>query len=329
MVPTGDAPPPIHLAELKAMEIQELAHMAREFEVEGSSALRRQELIFGILQAQTARAGMITGEGVLEVLPDGFGFLRSPDYNYLPGPDDIYISPSQVRRFNLHTGDVVGGQVRPPKEGERYFALLKVDAINYEEPEKAREKILFDNLTPLYPDQHLNLEHRPDEVTGRVLDIMTPIGRGQRGLIVAPPRTGKTVMLQNIAHGITKNHPEVMLIVLLVDERPEEVTDMQRSVKGEVVSSTFDEPATRHVAGGRDGDREGQAPGRARPRRGHPARLDHPPGTRPQHRGARPLAEGSCRAASTANALHKPEALLRCRAQHRGRAAASRSSAPP
>ena len=247
-VATGpDAPPPIHLAELKVMEIKDLAKMARSFEVEGASALRRQELIFGILQAQTARAGMITGEGVLEVLPDGFGFLRSPDYNYLPGPDDIYISPSQVRRFNLHTGDVVAGQVRPPKEGERYFALLKVDTINYEDPASAREKILFDNLTPLYPDQHLNLEHRPDEATGRVLDLMTPIGRGQRGLIVAPPRTGKTVMLQNIAHGITKNHPEVMLIVLLVDERPEEVTDMQRSVQGEVVSSTFDEPASRHV----------------------------------------------------------------------------------
>ncbi len=243
----GKAPPPINLTELKAMQIHELAQMAREFAVEGASALRRQELIFGILQAQTARAGMINAEGVLEVLPDGFGFLRSPDYNYLPGPDDIYISPSQVRRFNLHTGDVVSGQVRPPKEGERYFALLKVDAINYEQPERAREKILFDNLTPLYPDDHLNLEHRPDEVTGRVLDLMTPIGRGQRGLIVAPPRTGKTVMLQNIAHGITKNHPEVMLIVLLVDERPEEVTDMQRSVQGEVVSSTFDEPATRHV----------------------------------------------------------------------------------
>jgi len=248
IAPDGRAPPPINLTELKAMQIQELAQMAREFAVEGSSALRRQELIFGILQAQTARAGQINGEGVLEVLPDGFGFLRSPDYNYLPGPDDIYISPSQVRRFNLHTGDVVSGQVRPPKEGERYFALLKVDAINYEEPDKAREKILFDNLTPLYPDQHLDLEHRPDEVTGRVLDLMTPIGRGQRALIVAPPRTGKTVMLQNIAHGITKNHPDVMLIVLLVDERPEEVTDMKRHVvRGEVVASTFDRPADEHT----------------------------------------------------------------------------------
>jgi transcription termination factor Rho len=243
----GSAPPPVNLKELKRLEIHELAQIARSFNVEGASAMRKQELIFGILQAQTAQSGSIYGEGVLEILPDGFGFLRAPDYNYLPGPDDIYISPSQVRRFNLRTGDVVSGQIRPPKEGERYFALLKVEKINYEEPERAREKILFDNLTPLYPNQHLNLEHRPDEVTTRVLDLMTPIGKGQRGLIVAPPRTGKTMMLQNIAHGITANHPEVVLIVLLVDERPEEVTDMQRSVKGEVVSSTFDEPATRHV----------------------------------------------------------------------------------
>ncbi len=244
---TGSPPPPVNLKELKRLDIHELAQIARRFNVEGSSAMRKQELIFGILQAQTAQAGSIYGEGVLEVLPDGFGFLRAPDYNYLPGPDDIYISPSQVRRFNLRTGDVVSGQIRPPKEGERYFALLKVEKINYEEPERAREKILFDNLTPLYPNEHLHLEHRPDEVTTRVLDLMTPIGKGQRGLIVAPPRTGKTMMLQAIAHGITANHPEVVLIVLLVDERPEEVTDMQRSVKGEVVSSTFDEPATRHV----------------------------------------------------------------------------------
>jgi len=247
LAPNASTPPPINLTEFKRKQIHELAQIARDFQVEGSSALRKQELIFGILQAQTARNGQINGEGVLEVLPDGFGFLRSPDYNYLPGPDDIYISPSQVRRFNLHTGDVVSGQVRPPKEAERYFALLKVESINYEDPERAREKILFDNLTPLYPQDHLILEHRTDEVTGRVLDLMTPIGKGQRGLIVAPPRTGKTMMLQNIAHGITRNHPEVMLIVLLVDERPEEVTDMQRSVQGEVVSSTFDEPPTRHV----------------------------------------------------------------------------------
>ena len=246
-VPASGSRPPLNLKELKRKQIHELAQMARDFEVEGSSTMRKQELIFGILQAQTAQSGSIYGEGVLEILPDGFGFLRAPDYNYLPGPDDIYISPSQVRRFNLRTGDVVSGQIRPPKEGERYFALLKVEQINYEEPDRAREKILFDNLTPLYPNEHLNLENRQNEPTARVLDLMTPIGKGQRGLIVAPPRTGKTVMLQNIAHGITANHPEVVLIVLLVDERPEEVTDMQRSVKGEVVSSTFDEPPTRHV----------------------------------------------------------------------------------
>ncbi|MEI8359118.1 MAG: transcription termination factor Rho, partial [Deltaproteobacteria bacterium] len=232
---------------MKRKQIHELAQMAREFHVEGASTMRKQELIFGILQAQTARSGSIFAEGVLEILADGFGFLRAPDYNYLPGPDDIYISPAQVKRFHLRTGDVVAGQIRPPKEGERYFALLRVSQINYEEPDRAREKILFDNLTPLYPDEHLVLEHSAEEPTTRVLDLMTPIGKGQRGLIVAPPRTGKTVMLQNIAHGITRNHPDVILIVLLVDERPEEVTDMQRSVKGEVVSSTFDEPPTRHV----------------------------------------------------------------------------------
>ena len=203
---------------------------------------------------------------MLEILPDGFGFLRAPDYNYLPGPDDIYVSPSQIRRFNLRTGDVVAGQIRPPKEGERYFALLKVETINFEEPEKAREKILFDNLTPLYPDEHLRLELEPEEFTTRIIDLLTPIGKGQRGLIVAAPRTGKTMMLQNIAHGITANHPNVVLIVLLIDERPEEVTDMQRSVKGEVVSSTFDEPADPPRAGRRDGDREGEAPRRARAR---------------------------------------------------------------
>ena len=241
------APPPINLALLKRQQIQELAHLARDLQIEGAASMRRQELIFGILQAQTEKAGSIHGEGVLEVLPDGFGFLRSPDANYLPGPDDIYLSPSQVRRFGLRTGDVVSGQIRPPKEGERYFALLKVEQINYELPERAREKILFDNLTPLYPDEHLRLEHRRDDATTRVIDLMTPIGKGQRGLIVAPPRTGKTMMLQSIAHGIAANHPEVVIIVLLVDERPEEVTDMQRSVKGEVVSSTFDEPASRHV----------------------------------------------------------------------------------
>jgi len=244
---SSGGPAGLNLKVLKEKKINELAQLARDFNVEGASTMRKQELIFAILQAQTEQNGFIYGEGVLEILPDGFGFLRAPDYNYLPGPDDIYISPSQIRRFNLRTGDVVSGQIRPPKEGERYFALLKVEAINYEEPERAREKILFDNLTPLYPDEHLRLEHNPTEYTTRIIDLMTPIGKGQRGLIVAAPRTGKTMMLQNLAHGITHNHKEVVLIVLLIDERPEEVTDMQRSVEGEVVSSTFDEPATRHV----------------------------------------------------------------------------------
>jgi len=237
----------LNLKNLKEKKIGELAQIAKEFNIEGASNMRKQELIFAILGAQTEQNGYVYGEGVLEILPDGFGFLRAPDYNYLPGPDDIYISPSQIRRFNLRTGDVVSGQIRPPKEGERYFALLKVEAINYEEPEKAREKILFDNLTPLYPNEQLRLEHDPEEYTTRLIDLFTPIGKGTRGLIVAPPRTGKTMMLQNIAHGITRNHKEVVLIVLLIDERPEEVTDMQRSVQGEVISSTFDEPATRHV----------------------------------------------------------------------------------
>jgi transcription termination factor Rho len=209
--------------------------------------MRKQELIFAILQAQTEQNGHIYGEGVLETLPDGFGFLRAPDYNYLPGPDDIYVSPSQIRRFNLRTGDIISGHIRPPKEGERYFALLKVETINFEDPEKAREKILFDNLTPLYPNQRLLLECQPDDYTTRIVDLLTPIGKGQRGLIVAAPRTGKTMMLQHVAKAIAHNHKEVILIVLLIDERPEEVTDMQRSVDGEVISSTFDEPATRHV----------------------------------------------------------------------------------
>jgi transcription termination factor Rho len=251
MIDIDEEPPgregALDLKALKEKKISELAQIAKSFNVEGASNMRKQELIFAILGAQTEQSGFVYGEGVLEILPDGFGFLRAPDYNYLPGPDDIYISPSQIRRFNLRTGDVVAGQIRPPKEGERYFALLKVEAINYEEPERAREKILFDNLTPLYPDEQLRLEHDPEEHTTRLIDLFTPIGKGTRGLIVAPPRTGKTMMLQNIAHGITKNHKEVVLIVLLIDERPEEVTDMQRSVEGEVISSTFDEPATRHV----------------------------------------------------------------------------------
>jgi transcription termination factor Rho len=244
--PPGE-PAALDLKSLKDKKIADLAAIAKEMNIDGAAAMRKQELIFSILQAQTEQNGFVCGEGVLEILPDGFGFLRAPDYNYLPGPDDIYVSPSQIRRFNLRTGDVVAGQIRPPKEGERYFALLKVETINFEEPEKAREKILFDNLTPLYPEDHLRLEFDPEEFTTRIIDLLTPIGKGQRGLIVAAPRTGKTMMLQNIAHGITGNHPDVVLIVLLIDERPEEVTDMQRSVKGEVVSSTFDEPATRHV----------------------------------------------------------------------------------
>ena len=238
----------MNLTELKEKSISELTQVAKELNVEGASSLRKQELIFAILQAQTAKNGVIYGEGVLEILPDGFGFLRSPDYNYLPGPDDIYISPSQIRRFNLRTGDTVSGQIRPPKESERYFALLKVETINHESPEVAREKILFDNLTPLYPMEKIKLEYDPSDLSTRVMDLITPIGKGQRGLIVAPPRTGKTMLLQSIAKAIVKNHPEIILIVLLIDERPEEVTDWQRQVKeAEIISSTFDEPAQRHV----------------------------------------------------------------------------------
>jgi transcription termination factor Rho len=237
----------LNLKSLKEKKISDLALIGKNFNIEGAANMRKQELIFAILQAQTEQNGFIYGEGVLETLPDGFGFLRAPDYNYLPGPDDIYVSPSQIRRFNLRTGDIISGHIRPPKEGERYFALLKVEAINYEDPEKAREKILFDNLTPLYPNERFLLEHAPDDYTTRVVDLLTPIGKGQRGLIVAAPRTGKTMMLQSIAKALAHNHKEVILIVLLIDERPEEVTDMQRSVDGEVVSSTFDEPATRHV----------------------------------------------------------------------------------
>src|SRR5512139_564568 len=237
----------MNIKDLKKLKINDLYKIAKELNVEGASGMRKQELIFAILQAQTEKNGLIFGEGVLEILPDGFGFLRAPDYNYLPGPDDIYVSPSQIRRFNLRTGDTVSGQIRPPKESERYFALLKVENVNYENPEVARDKILFDNLTPLYPMQRITLETEKDNLSARVMDLLTPIGKGQRGLIVSPPRTGKTMLLQTIANSITNNHPEVMLIVLLIDERPEEVTDMQRSVKGEVISSTFDEPAQRHV----------------------------------------------------------------------------------
>ncbi len=239
--------PTLDLVELKDMSIQNLNQVAKDMGVLNAAGLRKQELIFKILQTQAEKSGLIFSEGVLECLPDGFGFLRAPEYNYLPGPDDVYVSPSQIRRFDLRTGDTVSGQIRPPKEGERYFALIKVDAINFEPPEEARNKIFFDNLTPLYPDGRLKLETIKDNFSGRVMDLITPIGKGQRGLIVAPPRTGKTMLLQNIANSVTTNHPEVSLIVLLIDERPEEVTDMQRSVRGEVISSTFDEPATRHV----------------------------------------------------------------------------------
>lgn len=237
----------MNIGELKHQKISKLAQMAKEFDIHGAAGMRKQDLIFALLQAQIEKDGLIYGEGTLEILPDGFGFLRAPDYNYLPGPDDIYVSPSQIRRFNLRTGDTVSGQIRQPKESERYFALLKVEAVNYEDPEIAREKILFDNLTPLYPDSKVKLENDPENYSTRIMDMMTPIGFGQRGLIVSPPRSGKTMLLQAIANSIVANHKEIVMFVLLIDERPEEVTDMQRSVKAEVISSTFDEPAERHV----------------------------------------------------------------------------------
>ena len=237
----------MNIVEIKRKPINELTVLAKELNVPGASGMRRQDLIFSILQTQAEKNGAIYGEGVLETLPDGFGFLRAVDYNYLPGPDDIYVSPSQIRRFSLRTGDTVSGEVRPPKEGEKYFALLKVDTVNFEGTEQARDKILFDNLTPLYPDEKLKLESDPENFSTRIMDVFVPIGKGQRALVVSPPRAGMTVLLKDIAHSIAANHPEVTLMVLLIDERPEEVTDMERSVKGEVISSTFDEPATRHV----------------------------------------------------------------------------------
>ncbi len=237
----------MNLRELKKQKISELAAMARDMGIDDSSVLRKQELIFALLNEQTKNNEPIFGEGVLEILPDGFGFLRAPDYNYLPGPDDIYVSPSQIRRFSLRTGDTVAGQIRPPKDNERYFALLKVETINFESPEATKQKILFDNLTPLYPDERLVLEYHAKNYSTRIIDLLSPIGKGQRALIVSPPRAGKTVLLQNIANALVTNHPDISLLVLLIDERPEEVTDMQRSVRGEVVSSTFDEPAQRHV----------------------------------------------------------------------------------
>ncbi len=237
----------MNIVELKDKKISELTQLAKQFHIDGAAGMRKQELIFALLQAQIEKDGLIFGEGTLEILPDGFGFLRAPDYNYLPGPDDIYVSPSQIRRFNLRTGDTVSGQIRQPKESERYFALLKVEAINYEDPEIAREKILFDNLTPLYPETKIKLETSSDNYSTRVMDLLIPIGFGQRGLIVSPPRAGKTMILQAIANAIVANHKDIMMFVLLIDERPEEVTDMARSVKAEVISSTFDEPAERHV----------------------------------------------------------------------------------
>src|SRR5688572_1753082 len=251
--PAAASPPPerernrLDLAALKEMGITKLAQVAKSLEIPGSATMKKQELVFQILRAQAEKEGLIFSEGVLEILPDGFGFLRAPEYCYLPGPDDIYVSPSQIRKFDLRTGDTISGQIRPPKEDERYFALIKVDAVNFEPPDRSKEKIFFDNLTPLYPQEHIRLETLPDVLSTRVVDLMAPLGKGQRALIVAAPRTGKTMLLQAIANAITANHPEVVLIVLLIDERPEEVTDMQRSVHGEVISSTFDEPATRHV----------------------------------------------------------------------------------
>jgi transcription termination factor Rho len=237
----------MNIVELKEKKISELNHMAKDFKIDGAAGMRKQDLIFALLQAEIEKTGLIFGEGTLEILPDGFGFLRAPNYNYLPGPDDIYVSPSQIRRFNLRTGDTVSGQIRQPKETERYFALLKVEAVNYEDPEVAREKILFDNLTPLYPDRKTMLEADSDNYSMRIMDLLTPIGFGQRGLIVSPPRSGKTMLLQSIANSVSANHKDIILFVLLIDERPEEVTDMERSVNGEVISSTFDEPAERHV----------------------------------------------------------------------------------
>jgi transcription termination factor Rho len=243
----GRHDPQMDIKALKERNIKDLLKIAQELEVPGATGMRKQDLIFGILQAQTEKSGLIFAEGVLECLPDGFGFLRAPEYNYLPGPDDIYVSPSQIRKFGLQTGDSISGQVRPPKEGERYFALIKIEAVNFESPDLSRNKVFFDNLTPLYPNERIRLETDRENLSSRVMDILTPIGMGQRGLIVSPPRTGKTMLLQSLARSVAENHPQMALIVLLIDERPEEVTDMERTVNGEVISSTFDEPPTRHV----------------------------------------------------------------------------------
>ena len=240
-------PGQLDLASLKSLNVAGLTAIAKQLDLPGATGMRKQDLIFQILRARSERSGLMFSEGVLETLPDGYGFLRGPDYNYLPGPDDVYVSPSQIRRFFLHTGDTVSGQIRPPREGERYFALVKVDAVNFEPPERKSERVFFENLTPLYPQERFHLEYAPEELCTRVIDMMAPIGKGQRALIVAPPRTGKTMLLQALANSIATNHPDAFLIVLLIDERPEEVTDMQRSVRGEVISSTFDEPPQRHV----------------------------------------------------------------------------------
>ena len=247
VVETNKKTDKLDIIELQQMTIPKLSKLAQELNIQGASSLRKQELIFSVLQAQTERSGLIFAQGVLEILEDGFGFLRSPNYNYLPGPDDIYVSHSQIKRFNLRTGDTISGQIRPPKGDEKYFALIRVEAVNFEDPEQAKQKTLFDNLTPLHPRERIDLECDRADFSSRIMNLLTPIGKGQRGMIVAPPKTGKTMLLQKIANAVTKNQPEITLIVLLIDERPEEVTDMLRSVKGEVISSTFDEPATRHV----------------------------------------------------------------------------------
>src|ERR1700749_4698236 len=278
------------ISELKEKNITELSRIARTLEIPGASGLRKQDLIFKILQAQSEKEGHIFAEGVLEILPDGYGFLRSPDYNYLPGPDDIYVSPSQIRKFDLKTGDTISGNVRPPHEGEKYFALVKIEAINFESPEETRNKILFDNLTPLYPQERVKMETVHENTSGRVMDLLTPVGKGQRGLIVAPPRTGKTMLLQSIANSVSTNHPEVVLIVLLIDERPEEVTDRQGRSDPLHLRGAGSPPLT----GCGNGHRKGQAPGRAQARRGNPPRLHHPPRPCLQHHRA-PLGQSTLR----------------------------------
>ncbi len=319
----------LNLSELKAQSPKDLLSLAEELEIENASTMRKGDMMFSILKERAEDGWEIGGEGVLEVVQDGFGFLRSPEANYLPGPDDIYMSPDMIRKHSLRTGDTVEGVISAPGENENYFAITNVEKINFSDPATARHKVAFENLTPLHPDERLKME-TDDPTTkdrsARIIDLVAPVGKGQRSLIVAPPRTGKTVLLQNIAHSVATNHPECYLIVLLIDERPEEVTDMKRSVKGEVVASTFDEPATRHVPGGRDGHREGQAPRRAQARRGDPARFDHPPWPCVQHRGTL-VGQGPdrwCRRQRAAAA----QAFLRRRPEHRGRRHRSPSSPP-